>query len=76
MRHILQFKMFDSISYQLARNITDKRKSVGLIIIITKCSNIIIFGTKYELFLPPYQLTFLLVFGQATDHLSHFNELS
>ena len=30
-----------------------------------KYSNIIIFGTKYELFLPPYQITFFLAFGQA-----------
>ena len=31
-----------------------------------KYCNIIIFGTKYELFLPPYQITFFLAFGQAT----------
>ena len=29
-----------------------------------KYSNIIIFGTKYELFLPPYQITFFLAFGR------------
>ena len=30
-----------------------------------KYSNMIIFGTKYGLFLPPYQITFFLAFGQA-----------
>ena len=33
--------------------------------------NIIIFGTKYELFLPPYQITFFLVFGQAKIFFSY-----
>ena len=60
--------MIDSISLLPARNITEikyfidheERKSVFLI--ITKPNTqIILFGTKYEFFLPPYQLTFSLL---------------
>ena len=73
MRHILRFIMFDSISSQLAFNITktknkyfivyNKRKSVNYN--QNKCSNIIIFGTKCKFFLPSNQLAFFLAFGQA-----------
>ena len=40
-----------------------------------KYSNIIILGTKYELFLLPYQITFFLLSGKLKYFkLSHFNE--
>ena len=32
--------------------------------------------TKYEFFIPPYQITFFLVFVQAHALTSHFNEHS
>ena len=42
-------------------------------LIITKTNTLIIFGTNYELFLPLYQITFFLAFGQAkiffSDHI-------
>ena len=73
MRHILRFIMFDSISSQLAFNITktknkyfivyNKRKSVNYN--QNKCSNIIIFGANCKFFLPSNQLAFFLAFGQA-----------
>ena len=46
----------------------DERKSVALI--KTKCSNIIS-STNYEIFLPPYQLTFCLAFGLAKRFFSY-----
>ena len=57
--------MFDSIS-EIKKHfiVHDERNSVALI--ITKIySNKIIFGTKYELFIPLYQITFFLGFGQT-----------
>ena len=59
--------MFDSISLQPAGNITEV-KNQFIVYEYSKYnnySNIIIFGTKYELFRRPYQITFSLAFGQA-----------
>ena len=62
-RHILQFAMFDSMSLQLARNITEIKKTFHSTRRKKKCrvnynqnkySNIIKFGTKYKLFFPLY----------------------
>ena len=36
-----------------------------------KYSSITIFGTKYELFLLPYKITFFLAFGQAKIFFSY-----
>ena len=36
-----------------------------------KYSNIKLFGTKYKLFLPPYQITFFTAFGQAKIFFSY-----
>ena len=58
--------MFDSISEIKKKHfiVHEERNSVALI--ITKIySNKIIFGTKYELFIPLYQITFFLGFGQT-----------
>ena len=75
-RHILQFTMFDSISLQPARDITEitlhsPRRKCRVNCNQNKYSNIIIFGTKYELFLRPYQITFFLDFDQAKILLSY-----
>ena len=51
-----------------------KRKRVALIIINKMLWYFL--GTKYEFFLPPYQLTFFLVFGQATYQKRFFNSCS
>ena len=68
------------ISLQPARNITEVKKTFHsaqgkkkyrVNYNQNKYSNIIIFGTKYELFLPPYQITFFLVFGQAKIFFSY-----
>ena len=59
------------ISLQPARNITEVKKTFHsaqgkkkyrVNYNQNKYSNIIIFGTKYELFLPLYQITFFLAF--------------
>ena len=74
MRHILQVAMFDLISLQPVGNITEikkpchspqRKKKCRVNYNQNKYSNIIIFGTKYKLFLPPYQITFFLAFSQA-----------
>ena len=69
-RHILQFTIFDSISLQPARNITEitlhssqRKKKFRVNYNQSNYSNLIS-GSKYELFLPPYQITFFLAFGQ------------
>ena len=73
-RHILQFTMFDSISLQPARNITEikktlhsprQKKKYRVNYNQNKHSNIIVFGTKCELFLLP------LVFGKAIIFFSN-----
>ena len=70
--------MFDSISLQPARNITEitlhsplGKKKCHANYNQNKYSNIIIFGTKYKLFLPLYQITFFLAFGQAKIFFSY-----
>ena len=76
-RHILQFTIFDSISLQPARNITERALHSSQQ--KTKCrvnynqnnySNLIS-GSKYELFLPPYQITFFLAFGLTKIFFSY-----
>ena len=73
-RHILQFTIFDSISLQPARIITeirkyfivhDKRKNVALIITKSNALILIIFGIKYDYFLPSHHLNFFLAFVRA-----------
>ena len=61
-RYILHFTMFDSISLQSVKSINYKQ---------TKSPNITIFGTKYEFFLPPYQLTTFLIFAQVKSFFSY-----
>ena len=48
-----------------------ERKSVALIITNNKNSIVIIFATKYERLIPPYQITFFLAFGQSKIFFSH-----
>ena len=78
-RYILQFTMFDPISLQPARKyygdkknfiVHDKNK-YHVNYNQSKSSNKIIFWIKYELFLPPYQITFFLAFGQAKIFFSY-----
>ena len=72
-RHILQFAMSDSISSQPARNITEikklhsprRKKKWRVNYNQNKYSNIIIFATNHEFFLPHYQITFFAEFGRA-----------
>ena len=77
-RHILQFTMLDSISLQPAREIIKtlyrpwQRKNCRVNLNQSKCSNMIIYGTKYEFFLPLYQITFFLAFGQANIFFSYY----
>ena len=66
-RHILQFTMFDLISLQPPR----RKKKCRVNYNQAKCPNIIIFSTKYEFFLPLYQLTFFLAFGQTKKIFSY-----
>ena len=73
-RHILQFAIFDSIPFQPARNL--KKITVHSPRRKKKCRvnynyNQLIFGSKYELFFPPYQITFFLAFGQAKIFFSY-----
>ena len=71
-RHILQFIMFDLISLQPARNIKEIKKNHSPSQ-KKKCRvnyNQNIFGSKYELFLPPNQF-FFLAFGHAKIFLSN-----
>ena len=72
--------MFDSMSLQLARNITEIKKTFHSTRRKKKCrvnynqnkySNIIKFGTKYKLFFPLYQITLFLAFGQAKKIFSY-----
>ena len=71
--------MVDLISLQLAHNITkikitsQSTTQEKMLHYQTKCLNIIIFGTQYEFFLPPYQVTFFFVFGQDKDQKSFFS---
>ena len=76
-RHILQFTIFDSISLQPARNITEiklhsprRKKKCRVNYNQNNYSNLI-FGLNYELFLPLYQITFFLGFGQAKIFFSY-----
>ena len=76
-RHILQFTIFDSISLQPARNITEitlhsprRKKKCRVNYNQNNYSNLI-FGLNYELFLPLYQITFFLRFGQAKIFFSY-----
>ena len=76
-RHILQFTIFDSISLQPARSITEiklhsprRKKKCRVNYNHNNYSNLI-FGLNYELFLPPYQITFFLGFGQAKIFFSY-----
>ena len=76
-RHILQFTIFDSISLQPARNITEitlhspQRKTKCRINYNQNNYSNLISGSRYELFFPPYQLTFFLPFGQAEIFFSY-----
>ena len=76
-RHILQFTIFDSISLQPARNITEitlhssQRKKMFRVNYNQNNYSNLISGSKYELFLPPYQITFFLAFGQAKIFFSY-----
>ena len=72
--------MSDSVSLQPARNIMEIKKTLDSPRQKKRCrvnynqnkySNMIIFGTKYELFLLHYQITFFLAFGQAKIFLSY-----
>ena len=65
--HILQFTMFHYF-ITTCPYITEIKKALQN---QNKYSNIIIFGTRYELFLLPYQITFLLAFGQAKIFFSY-----
>ena len=76
----MQFTIFDSISLQPARNIKeiqkyfivhDKRKNVALIITKSNALILIIFGIKYDYFLPSHQLNFFLAFVQAKRFFSY-----
>ena len=76
-RHILQFTIFDSISLQSARDITEitlhsprRKKKCRVNYNQNNYSNLIS-GSKYELFLPPYQITFFLAFDQAKIFFSY-----
>ena len=77
-RHILQFTMLDSISLQPAREITKtlhsswQKKNCRVNFNQGKSSNMIIYSTKYEFFLPLYQITFFLAFGQAKIFFSYY----
>ena len=74
---ILQFTIFDSISLQPARNITEitlhspQRKTKCRINYNQNNYSNLISGSRYELFFPPYQLTFFLPFGQAEIFFSY-----
>ena len=75
-RHILQFKMFDSISLKPVRNIaeikkTRRKKKSSVNYNQNKYSNIKLIGTKYKLFLPLFQITFFTAFGQAKIFFSY-----
>ena len=70
-RHILQFTIFDSTSLQPARNITEiilhsprRKKKCRVNYNQDNYSNLN-FGLNNDLFLPRYQITFFLGFGQA-----------
>ena len=67
-RHILQFIMFDSISLKTARNIMEIK---NIYYNQNKYCNTMIFGTKYELLLSTYRITFFLAFGLAKICFSH-----
>ena len=69
-RHILQFTMFDLIS-EIKKTLPSPRRKKKCCVNYNqnKCSNIIIFGTKYEIIIPFYQITFFLAFGQAVKFL-------
>ena len=67
MRHITQFTMFDDF-ITACPYITELKKALHN---QNKYSNIIIFGTKYEFFLLPYQINFFLAFGQAKMFFSY-----
>ena len=65
--HILQFTMFNTNSLQPARNITEIKKCFivhyqvkRFLLIITNPMLQYLRETKYEFFLPPYQITFFL----------------
>ena len=68
-RHILQFTMFDLISV-IKKTLHSPRRKKKCCVNYNrnKCSNIIIFGTKYEIIIPFYQITFFLAFGQAVKY--------
>ena len=68
--HETQFIMFDLISLQPARNFREIKKYFR-VNDQNKCSNTIILGTKYEFFLPLYELTFFLAFGQGKRFFSY-----
>ena len=76
-RHILQFATFDSISFQPARNIkkitvhSPRRKKKCRVKDNQNNDSNLIFGLRYELFRPPYQITFFLAFGQAKIFFSY-----
>ena len=66
-RHSLQFTVFDDF-IATCPYITEIKKALHN---PNKYSNIIIFDTEYELFLLPYQITFLSAFGQAKIFFSY-----
>ena len=79
-RHILQLTMFDDFITTCPEHQGDKKKifrsprrkkRCRVNYNQNKCSNIIKFGTKYELFLFPYQVTFFLAFCQAKIFFSY-----
>ena len=82
-RKILQFTIFDSISLQPSRNITEIKEYFivhyewkSVVLIITDPMHWYFRGAKYEFFLPLYQFTFFLVFDQATDQKIFFSSCS
>ena len=79
-RHILQFRMFDLISLQPTHCIMERKKILHSSLRKkkwrindnqNKYSNIIIFGTKDVLFIPPYKITFFSALSQAKIAFSY-----